>query len=63
MALCRNVKEGGRGPQKGGERSELYYHTPDHAARAGAGWVERTWTALQKHQSWNTICSTPRVIF
>lgn len=38
MALCRNVREGGRERQRGGERSELYYHTPDHAARAGAGW-------------------------
>lgn len=37
MALCRNVSEGGREPQRGGERSELYYRTPDRAARAGAG--------------------------
>lgn len=40
MALCRNVREGGKEPQRGGERtgrSELYYHTPDHAAQAGVG--------------------------
>ena len=37
MSLCQIVREGGSEAQRGGERSELYYYSPDHAAPAVAG--------------------------
>lgn len=36
--LCVGMSgRAGEDDERGGERSELYYRAPDHAARAGAG--------------------------